>query len=749
MASRRLGSLAAALAVLAATVAPAAEDDRGFPLSSSRLTLRKSQRPEQRRVTFQARWRAGADDAMPDPIFEPASLRVAGGSASDGDSGVISLPGARWSKVGRRGFRYRDPSGTYGGIERILLKRGRRKGMLSVQGNRAAWTMLFAGPQSAVAVTLRIGESRWCAEFPRKAIRNGGARLVARRSAAPAACGCERFEHTYTAIQQVIFEKRGCTAGPCHGSVAQGGLDLRSDVSYANLVDVPSPLGQMPRVHPGEHERSFLYRKLAKGTLNLADVPGSVMPSGLPPIPPSELEALRIWIRAGAPREGVVSGTENLLGSCLPDATPTKIRPPVKPAPDEGVQFYGPPWDIPVNGEDEVCYATYYDYSATIPAENQTDCTDEWGGPAKRCFYYNRNVLTQDPNSHHSILHFYRGKYAVNDPVSKFGPFTCHGGAKAGLACNPEGIGIPAPDGNECGERSACAGKVTSALACVGYGPPDFGFDLTGAGGANSPTLVISTEAEQDTRYPADVYSLLPVKGILVWNSHAFNVTKYPTTNEQWYTLFFAPPESRRHVLRNVFDASEIFVHDVPPFEQREYCRTYEVPQFGRVFQFMSHTHKRGTLFRMWGPGIPAACTAAQGCQPEPGPSIYVTTDYSDPTILTFPPTQTFDMADPAQRRFKFCAVYDNGFTNPADVKRRSTSNAPPPPVAIGGPCGLDTVACMNVPNRGKLCGGDDRVCDSKPGANDGVCDACPLKGGTTTDDEMFALLGWWYSTLP
>ena len=67
---------------------------------------------------------------------------------------------------------------------------------------------------------------------------------------------------------------------------------------------------------------------------------------------------------------------------------------------------------------------------------------------------------------------------------------------------------------------------MVRALACVGFGPPDFGLDLTGAGSANSPSLVISTEAEQDTSYPTDVYSLLPVKGILVWNSHAFNVTK-------------------------------------------------------------------------------------------------------------------------------------------------------------------------------------------------------------------------------
>jgi len=747
MSPRRLVPFAAALVLCSAAAAGAVGDERGFPLSSGELTLRKSQRPARRRVAFRARWRAAPGDVLPNPIFQPASLRVAGGPTG-GDSGVIGLPGAKWFRIGRRGYRYDDPAAERGGIRTVLLKRGRRRGTLRVTGVRAAWTMGFVEPQAPITVTLRIGDARWCAEFPRHLVETTGRKLVARRAAAPGACRCEQFDSTFAAIQETIFQKRGCTAGPCHGSAAQGGLDLRAPVSYANLVDAPSPLGRMPRVHPGEHLRSFLWRKLAKATLGLADVPGTAMPSGLPPLPETELEAIHLWIRNGAPREGVVAGTEQLLGSCLPDATPAKIRPPARPAPDQGVQFYGPPWDIPPEGEDEVCYATYYDYSATIPAAMQVDCSDEWGGPTKRCFHYNRNVVTQDPNSHHSIIHFYRGAYALKDPAANFGPFTCHGGPNAGLACDPEGIGIPAPAGAECGERSACAGKIVSALACVGYGPPDFGVDLTGAGSANSPTLAISTEAEQDTRYPADVYSLLPVKGVLVWNSHAFNVTKYPTTNEQWFTLSFAPPEARKYPLRSIFDAGEIFVHDVPPFERREYCRTYTLPQYARPFQMLSHTHKRGTLFRIWGPGIAAACTAAGGCGPEAGPPFYVTTDYSDPTIFTFP-YLPLDSPDPATRRFKYCAVYDNGFTNPSEVKRRSTSAAPPPPIAVGGPCGLDTVACLDGPNRGKLCGGDDRVCDSRPGANDGVCDACPLRGGTTTDDEMFALLGGYYVVAP
>ena len=54
-------------------------------------------------------------------------------------------------------------------------------------------------------------------------------------------------------------------------------------------------------------------------------------------------------------------------------------------------------------------------------------------------------------------------------------------------------------------------------------------------------------------------------------------------------------------------------------------------------------------------------------------------------------------------------------------------------------------IACVDGPQKGELCAGDDSVCDSTPGAGDGACDACPLLGGVTTDDEMFVLLGAYY----
>ena len=121
-------------------------------------------------------------------------------------------------------------------------------------------------------------------------------------------------------------------------------------------------------------------------------------------------------------------------------------------------------------------------------------------------------------------------------------------------------------------------------------------------------------------------------------------------------------------------------------------------------------------------------------------------------------------------RTFLYCSLYDNGSTpNSPTVKRQSTSPAPPPGgfggLTIGGPCpDVDTpfrggaagtlqgVACMDGPNKGQKCGAEaepTRFCETILFANDGVCDACTVSGGFTTEDEMFILTGSFYVPEP
>jgi hypothetical protein len=564
--------------------------------------------------------------------------------------------------------------------------------------------------------------------------------------------GCQpAYASTWQAIEVTVFAGQGCTAAVCHGAGLQGGLDLRPDAAYAALVGVPS-LGapDEKRVEPGSPDNSFLWRKLAKATRGLGGVPGAAMPNGLPPLSNDQLDGIARWIRSGAPENGTVDGADALLGACtetptttLP-STPTTTLPGhdtrIPPPADQGVQLHTAPWTIPPGSEREVCFATYYDFSATIPASAQAPCPDFWGGPSKQCFFYDRSELTQSPNSHHSIIHVYKGAYDVTDP--SFGPFTCRGGPHDGQSCNPKGVGQPAPGGADCGEGGGCGGRIVTTVNCIGYGPPDYGFD-GGGGTANSPQIGGAQSAYSDTSYAPGVYAMLPVAGIAVWDSHAFNLGTAPTTNEQWFNLYFAPESNRRWAAQAIFDLSSIFVQNVPPFQIREYCATHTMAVGSRLFQLSSHNHKRGKLFRVWGPGI-APCSGA-GCLPESGPPVLTSTEYSDPEVVDFDPPVALDGADLASRTYKFCCRYDNGATDPAEVKRQSTS---PPPVfflAPGGPCTDAEVACMAGPRKGQPCNGDDRACDSVPGANDGVCDACPLRGGVTTEDEMMILLGFFY----
>jgi len=75
-----------------------------------------------------------------------------------------------------------------------------------------------------------------------------------------------------------------------------------------------------------------------------------------------------------------------------------------------------------------------------------------------------------------------------------------------------------------------------------------------------------------------------------------------------------------------------------------------------------------------------------------------------------------------------------NGAPDPGTVTRlsRKPERSTCTPVAcaegrIGAPCAGAS---------------DHATCDTEPGSGDGICDACAITGGTTTDDEMFVLLG-------
>ena len=122
---------------------------------------------------------------------------------------------------------------------------------------------------------------------------------------------------TWAAIESAVIARYGCAT--CHGATPTASLDLRPPGAYDAIVGVPvRDLSGVFQVHPGDRATSFVWLKLAEGALGgdyVAVVPGAGMPIG-GKATPAQVEAVGRWIDAGAPRDGIVAGTEALFAGC-------------------------------------------------------------------------------------------------------------------------------------------------------------------------------------------------------------------------------------------------------------------------------------------------------------------------------------------------------------------------------------------------------------------------------------------------
>jgi len=558
---------------------------------------------------------------------------------------------------------------------------------------------------------------------------------------------CDAFPTTYALIQQAIFENHGCTNDACHGAAESGGLDLRAGVSHANLVDVPSILNPLQkRIEPGDPQNSLFWLKLAAKTLP-EQYPadelglGTPMPLGTGPgLSTDELEAVRRWIYAAASETSSVPGVGDLLNGCTPEPEPIEIKPLDPPPAGEGVQLHMPQWQVDAQEEHEVCFASYYDFTDQVPPEGR--------GPGGNTFCYNKEQLRQDPLSHHLIVNLYIGAYAPDHPA--WGQFYCAGGPKDGESCAPTELGF-------CGAGYECATPPRIGVTCSGFGPPDPNQNSIQFTGAQQPNAT--------GEFPDGSYRCIPLKGMLLWNSHAFNLTDRDGDLQAWINFRFAKPEERTYLANGIFELSSIFKMVVPAFQQQEVCsiKTFRNNVSTHLFELTSHSHQRGKrwrtfqgLFSCGGDGVtacdpldPRQCAAGVACTDPDGRDpmqslIYTNFVYNDPVHLRFDPPMVLE-GDRDARSLTYCQLYDNGFTDPAAVKKQSTS---PPSPGGGSTCSVATHCTEGKPQQ--PCSGGNaearhRSCDSVPGAGDGLCDACTLRGGVTTEDEMFLLLGTYY----
>lgn len=761
---------------LVATLALAPRDagahEEAIGLGGKSIKIDTSKGLEKNKLVFKSEKQTDVSFAFHDPVTEPTALLIRWMGANGQNAGrtpLIQLNNSMWSSRGTKGFKYSDKSYSAGGVKTAQLKASSAGGNIKIIARGDNLAMQLVGAQDSLWVHFMIDDEWYCTEFVGESKKNDGGLFQAKGAPRPVSgcpsqiCGngitelgescddgnlnenddcandctilsCDTTEYasTFEAIQQIIFEGYGCTNSLCHGAVApQNGLDLTAANSYANLVGVPSqgnPLYE--RVKPGDQDTSVLYDRLHAGTF--AGIPafgGSPMPTG-GALTPAHLEAVERWINGGAPEDLVVAGTASLLATCLPDPDPLTIPIPDPPGAGVGVQFRMTPWPLFSQTENEICMATYYDLTQTdlVPEEAKISCTlGIENNPSGECFLYHRQALSQDPQSHHSIIDLYTGQYDTTDPG--WGPWTLkfqdQSNPLEGQSCDPTVVD-PAT-----GYAPDCSGRIVKSIACIGYGPPD-------NNAQNTSPLSGSQQAYYDQEFADGVYAVAPMAGIIQWNSHAFNTTTADTTMSQYLNLDFAGVDDQVALVQRVFNINQIFTQNVPPFEQREYCWNHTIPSNSNLFDLSSHTHRFGVEFRIYEPPN-GTCSSAASCPPGAANRlIYVSTEYSDPERLVFDPPVHFGNLSANDRRFRYCSRYDNG-SGPGSPAVKQASDP------VGSSCAVGVRACMAGPNKGQLCGGSDSFCDSTPGAGDGLCDACPVVGGFTTADEMFILLGGYY----
>jgi hypothetical protein len=210
---------------------------------------------------------------------------------------------------------------------------------------------------------------------------------------------------SFEVIQHEIFDNNCISCHTAGSSFArQSDLVLTADVAYEQLVGVaPSNshaaeagMMRVSSIGPGGVEQSYLWEKInAPATDHFySDHPeyGEIMPLGRAPLTAGELEYIRRWIAAGAPKSGVV-----IDPSVLDDTQryePSPFQP--LPLPFDGLQLHLDRFPVVANHERETF--TY------VPLNNAED------------IYVNRFDMVLRPGSHHFILYTYPD-YTPDDVV--------------------------------------------------------------------------------------------------------------------------------------------------------------------------------------------------------------------------------------------------------------------------------------------------------------------------------------------
>ncbi len=198
---------------------------------------------------------------------------------------------------------------------------------------------------------------------------------------------------TWRIIQQDIFEPK-CVV--CHRSgtsyYTQSRLDLTEEMAYRSLVNV-TPNNSVAAIQQlvllstisgiEALSKSFLWKKIDPSHADHLknDQMGSLMPIGNKLLTQGELKFIESWIKAGAPKTGIVANESYLRDTSQPSLN---VFIPLE-TPSNGMQIRLGPFSVSFNFEREFLY--YYPLYHTEP------------------IYINRIDLSMRPGTHHFIMY--------------------------------------------------------------------------------------------------------------------------------------------------------------------------------------------------------------------------------------------------------------------------------------------------------------------------------------------------------
>ena len=499
---------------------------------------------------------------------------------------------------------------------------------------------------------------------------------------------------SFATIQKRVFDK-SCAFSGCHGvENPQAGLVLAGDGVYQSLVGqiATTSVAQFAgkkRVVPGAPETSFLMDKLEG---KLAPGEGVQMPQGRKPLPDDQVEMIRKWILAGAPRERVISGS-------LSGEVDRQPRIPAPAVPAGGFQAHMDPFMLGDLPETEGCQMV------RLGNESEFD-VGQW-------------ELFMHEGSHHFILRANRCLDRDDNGISD---------------CDEPGFDARFPTGfvpcEQFGYDWAFVVGGQTPHYLVDYQTAETGVALHMH--KNQPLLLNSHYTNPFADTMAEVWvNVTPVDSSLV--THRARILFEEIAN-----VFIKVPPGQ------VSDAASYlscaFYANPATGAPDPFCSLAgEADPVGDSFALMgvtSHMHKRATnfvtdLFGLDGKRIeqPDDMTDAT----DGSKHLAVSTEYSDPVSRAFWPPIIVQKGE----KLVYTCTHDNGVTTPVRLGCEETPGVPP---------GKSIVE--QVLAGGDTYGGASKWCKTDAdcaGFGTGRCVPANLVFGELADDDMCILPGLYY----